>query len=134
MVRGTWFLLVIAFLVYTVFVYCKSDPVARHPPSVSVNAGWNTWQDKNCQGCHQLYGLGGYLGPDLTNCYSLKGPDYMQGIIEQGTAKMPAPGLTKEEVKNLIAFLQWVDKSGRTRVDAKNVHWSGTYIMDHGQH
>lgn len=89
----------------------------------------NTWQDKNCQSCHQLYGLGGYMGPDLTNTFSAngKGAQYMQSFIKHGTGKMPNFNLTDAEVSNIIAFLAWVDRSGRSKVPASAVHWSGTY-------
>ncbi|MBS1588172.1 MAG: cytochrome c [Bacteroidetes bacterium] len=111
-----------------VYLFCDNKPDA---PDTAAQRGWKVWQDKNCQSCHQFYGLGGYMGPDLTNVASQKGPNYMRGIIEHGTGKMPDFHLTKEEVNDVIAFLSWVDKSGQTQVPDSSVHWTGTYIISH---
>lgn len=91
----------------------------------------HTWQEKNCQSCHQLYGLGGYMGPDLTNIASEKGkgPGYMQSFIKYGTGKMPNLNLSDTEVANIIAYLSWVDKSGRSKVPPEAVHWTGSYNL-----
>lgn len=90
------------------------------------------WQSKNCQACHQLYGLGGYMGPDLTNIISdsIKGPAYASAFIQSGTAKMPKFNLSAAEVNELLAFLTWVDQSGQSRVPADKVTPLGNYKLD----
>ena len=119
-----------SFICYTLAVYAWSDPRAAVPaPDDAVLAGWKTWQDKNCQSCHQLYGLGGYAGPDLTNTASLKGAVYMKAIIQHGTATMPNFQLKPAEVDAIVAFLGWVDQSGTSRVPDSAVHWTGSYII-----
>lgn len=95
------------------------------PPDRHIQAGWQLWQDKNCQSCHQLYGLGGYMGPDLTNVYSDKGARYMQTFIKYGTGKMPDFHLNDSEIQSLISFLAWIDKSGKSKIPASVVHWWG---------
>ena len=72
------------------------------------------WQKYNCQSCHQLYGLGGYLGPDLTNIYSTsgKGEIVIKALIKSGTIQMPSFDLTAKEESYLIQFLKSVDASG----------------------
>jgi len=74
------------------------------------------WQRNNCQTCHQLYGLGGYLGPDLTNVISSpgKGVNYVIGLLRTGNATMPAYHLREEEEAQLIAFLISVDRTGKS--------------------
>ncbi|RXF71164.1 c-type cytochrome [Arcticibacter tournemirensis] len=132
MILKTWSLLFVLFAAYSGMVYVYSSGVHRgQPPSKEVQWGWNLWQNKNCHTCHQLYGLGGYMGPDLTNMISdpTKGPAYMRVFIKYGTSKMPDLHLSDHDVDALLKFLSWVDKSGKTRVDAKNVHWTGTYIL-----
>ncbi|MCH7870146.1 MAG: c-type cytochrome, partial [Planctomycetes bacterium] len=32
-----------------------------------AKSGLAIWRENNCQACHQIYGYGGFLGPDLTN-------------------------------------------------------------------
>jgi nitric oxide reductase subunit C len=129
-----WLVLFFVFLVYTWFVYsnCDKNSLPGNNPDKSVVAGWNTWQQKNCQSCHQIYGLGGYLGPDLTNAASAPGKDdkYLKIFIQYGTGKMPNFQLSDSETNNLVAFLKWVDKSGKSRVPIESVTWTGNYNLD----
>jgi nitric oxide reductase subunit C len=92
-------------------------------PDVHALAGWKVWQQNNCQSCHQIYGLGGYMGPDLTNVVSDSGESkqYLQTFIKYGTGKMPDFHLSDSEVNNLVAFLHWIDKSGRSKVPKERV-------------
>jgi nitric oxide reductase subunit C len=100
---------------YTISVYAtkgveETDEVATE----KILAGKMLWQKHNCQSCHQLYGLGGYLGPDLTNCYSAphKGPVYMDAILQSGIGIMPDFGLDSSERNYIICFLKQMDASG----------------------
>jgi len=121
-----WVSLFLAFTAYSWMVYMHAEDrnnvahLDRH-----TKAGWQLWQDKNCQSCHQLYGLGGYMGPDLTNVYSEKGPKYMETFIKYGTGKMPNFHLNDSETQGLVSFLAWIDKSGKTKIPASAVHWWG---------
>lgn len=105
-------LLVFSFLFYTGTVY-QQVPTGVISTQDALR-GKMLWQDKNCTACHQLYGLGGFLGPDLTNVYSAPGksPDYLKGIILSGTTTMPAFQFSSQEMEDLLAFLQHVDASG----------------------
>jgi len=133
MLKIVWIILFTGFCIYTgwVYLYCdKNTAIVQHDSSLTE--GWQLWQDKNCQSCHQLYGLGGYMGPDLTNIArdSSKGRAYMHTFIKYGTGRMPAYNMTDTEVNKIIDFLTWVDKSGVSQVPAEAVHWSGTYIIE----
>lgn len=79
-----------------------------------AKSGLLVWQKYNCQACHQLYGLGGYLGPDLTNIYSKKGKGeaYIKAIISSGTKQMPSFNLRADEKKQLLDFLKMANASG----------------------
>jgi len=79
-----------------------------------ASEGRLVWQSYNCQSCHQLYGLGGYLGPDLTNIISNsnKSRKIIQAIVGSGTKQMPAFNLSDIEMDKLIEFLKSVDASG----------------------
>lgn len=129
-----WITLFTVFVIYTGLVYTFSATrnISETIPDRQVLAGWKTWQANNCQTCHQLYGLGGYLGPDLTNVASdtLKQEKYLTILIKYGTGKMPNFNLTDSEVTNVIAFLKWIDRSGKSRVPAAKVTWSGNYNLD----
>ncbi len=91
--------------------------------------GASIWREKNCQSCHQLYGLGGYMGPDLTNIMSSKAENNARTFIKYGTGKMPNLHLNNEEVDNLVAYLSWIDKTGKSEVNDSNIHWTGSYII-----
>ena len=123
-------LLCIACVVYTGFVYRSGDST-QSPKAVRLAAmnGQQIWQEKNCQSCHQLYGLGGYMGPDLTNA-AAKGPDYLRAFIEHGTTRMPDFHLSDKEQADVVAFLQWVDQSGNNKVPDSCVHWTGSYSLN----
>jgi nitric oxide reductase subunit C len=77
-------------------------------------AGEVLWQEYNCTACHQFYGLGGYLGPDLTNIISnpTKGPEYAKAFFNSGIKSMPEFKFTEEEKNQLIHFLTHVDRTG----------------------
>ncbi|WP_169051715.1 cytochrome c [Flavobacterium sp. H122] len=78
-------------------------------------SGQQLWQKNNCFNCHQLYGLGGYLGPDLTNIYSNpnKGPGYIRAMLKSGVKTMPVFHFSKQETDALLSFLKEVDKTGQ---------------------
>lgn len=107
-------LLVIAFLSFSFYIY-TALPVPPAPVAARVMKGKALWQQKNCNSCHQVYGLGGYLGPDLTHAYSDRGPEYIRAFINSGTDIMPNFQLSPKEVDALIAYLQSLDASGNGR-------------------
>jgi hypothetical protein len=47
-----------------------------------------------------------------------------------GSEKMPNFQLTESEISNLLAFLTWVDKSGKSVIPANKVTWLGNYNLD----
>ena len=127
----TFIVLAVAFLLYSAFVYEAAVPVVEvSTASQQALAGKALWQAHNCSSCHQLYGLGGYLGPDLTNAVSAKGkgPAYARAIMQNGTGVMPNFHLKPEEVEQLLAFLEHTDKSGRGSVHDYLPQPDGTII------
>ncbi|MFZ4057084.1 MAG: c-type cytochrome [Ferruginibacter sp.] len=130
MVKLAFATLVLAYCTYSIFIYANCS-TSGEAPTHSATAGMELWQSKNCQSCHQLYGLGGYMGPDLTNIISdsTKGPLYTAAFIKMGTARMPNFNLSDTETDQLVAFLRWVDKSGRSIVPADKVNWYGNYTL-----
>jgi|APMI01.1.fsa_nt_gi nitric oxide reductase subunit C len=131
MVKTVFAILLLAYLIYSPSVYFYSAK-SHQKPDVKAKKGFTIWQEKNCQACHQLYGLGGYMGPDLTNIISNpgKGEAYAATFIKNGTLKMPNLQLSDEEVSDLVSFLKWVDKSGKSFVAADSVTWYGNYKLN----
>ncbi|HNB80636.1 MAG TPA: cytochrome c [Chitinophagaceae bacterium] len=115
-----WLLLCTAFLCFSLSLYLKPYFDSSSRMNNEAMQGHLVWQQHNCQSCHQLYGLGGYLGPDLTNVFSKRGEVVIKAILEQGTKQMPAFRLSKQEYSQLILFLKAVDQSG----DADPRHFS----------
>ncbi len=133
MASKIWGMLLVIFAAFSWMVYAHCDDNNKEgSPDQQIIAGWNTWQTKNCQSCHQLYGLGGYMGPDLTNVCSdkNKGKSYLKVFIMNGTGRMPNFHLSDKETDDVISFLSWVDKSGESKISADKVHWSGTYELE----
>lgn len=92
--------------------------------------GQLVWQGNNCQSCHQLYGLGGYLGPDLTNVYSGhgKGEVLVRVMLKNGVKQMPAFRMPEEDIQNLLEFLKSVDASGKS--DPRTFHTTYTGMAE----
>ncbi len=106
--------LFIAFLVYSLLVYTKGTVSATVLPkqeAALANEGKHIFQEYNCISCHQVYGLGGYLGPELTTAYSDKhrGEAYMNAILRSGGERMPNFHFTDKQIKAIIAYLKYVD-------------------------
>ena len=88
--------------------------------------GKMVWQHYNCNACHQIYGLGGYLGPDLTNEYSLKGKDVINAFLISGTSTMPVFHMSEKEMNDLVAFLKDVDRTGSADPRTFTIYPNGT--------
>ncbi|MBK6929499.1 MAG: cytochrome c [Saprospirales bacterium] len=80
-------------------------------PSDPAQAGKSLWQRNNCISCHSLVGLGGHLGPDLTNAFSRRGEGYIRYVLNHGSKKMPAFHLSPAEQNALIAYLKAIDST-----------------------
>jgi nitric oxide reductase subunit C len=81
--------------------------------------GKDVWHKYNCVNCHTLFGEGAYYAPDLTKITQLRGEQYLQAYMrdpsqfydeQRHRRLMPKQNLSEEEIKNLIAFLDWVSK------------------------
>ena len=121
--------LIIAFMAYSVMVYTAMPNVVQERPlSAGAAHGQILYQEYNCVACHQFYGLGGYMGPDLTNVISMKGPEYARAFIASGSVRMPDFDLSEAEVESLLEFLNFVDGSGQYPAEYHEIYWSGAYV------
>ncbi len=131
--RGVMAAFCAVFAVYSAYVYTAGTKTPE-PSALSRNVrnGLALFQENNCIACHQFYGLGGYMGPDLTNVVSApgKGAEYARAFIENGTARMPDFNFTAAEIDDLIHFMEFVAASGRYPARDPVIRWNGTVAYD----
>lgn len=106
--------LFLTYIIYSVIVYTKgteSHLVFSKAELEQINRGKLLFQQFNCTSCHQLYGLGGYLGPELTTAYSdaYRGELYMKAFLKNGGIRMPNFHFKDEDINALVSFLKYVD-------------------------
>jgi nitric oxide reductase subunit C len=111
--------LIVAYTVYTAIVYTKGTEnkiTLTKTEASKADHGKKLFQQYNCIACHQLYGLGGYLGPELTTAYSDKnrGELYMRAFLKGGGARMPNFHLKDDEINAIISYLKYVDSTAIT--------------------
>jgi len=120
-----FFLLCVSFFSYSAVLYFSETP--EKEPSGSLAAeGKLIWQQKNCSACHQLYGLGGHLGPDLTNVYSTRSEAYIRAFLKNGSPVMPDFKLSDQEMKALTAFFKYTNSTGTASPRSFSKHSDGT--------
>jgi nitric oxide reductase subunit C len=88
--------------------------------------GMRLFREKNCVACHQFYGLGGYMGPDLTDVVALRGRPYAMAFIPNGTLKMPDLGLSEEEAEAVVDYLEAVGRTGHYPDSMNRPLWNGS--------
>lgn len=104
-------ILTLSFLAYSFLLYTTGYDEKVHA-SVQAAEGKILWQQKNCQACHQLYGLGGHLGPDLTNVAARLPDAAIRAFLTSGTNIMPDFHLSSHEKDLLIEFLKYTNTTG----------------------
>ncbi len=116
--------LVTIVTIYNIVIYTQSSMSTDSVMSATAIEGERLWQKNNCVSCHQFYGLGGYLGPDLTNVTSdsMKNEAYLHMMFSGGMGAMPEFDFTDEEKKQLYEFLSHVDRTGYYPI--RDVHFS----------
>ncbi len=119
--------LCVSFVIYSAYVYTGGTEAPHIAPmSDEARRGQHLFQEHNCIACHQFYGLGGYMGPDLTNVTSKFSPAYARAFIASGTARMPNFGLADHEIDALVAYLEFVDSTGTYPPEDYRIKWYGT--------
>jgi nitric oxide reductase subunit C len=102
--------LITVFTIYNTFIYTSDNTVTLSEKALK---GENIWLQNNCNSCHQIYGLGGYLGPDLTNEYSrVSNENYLKSMFNSGVKTMPQFNFNECEKEEVIQFLKEIDQTG----------------------
>ena len=130
--------LIVLFLLYTgysILVYTKGtqSSISMAPGEQQrIRYGKQLYQEYNCQACHQIYGLGGYLGPELTTAYSDRdrGEPLIRALLRSGGNRMPDFHFTPLQIDALIAYLKYVDT---TAAPIKPGHGHQLYPTDRCQ-
>ncbi len=99
--------LVLCFVAQTGLVY--TDEVDLELSADAVE-GRKLFHDGSCQVCHQLWGQGGFLGPDLTNSASRVDETRLASLLTVGSGQMPAFGYTPNQISQMRAFLTEIDR------------------------
>ena len=110
--------LFMAYALYSFAVYTRGTGNS-FPASAEALEGKRLFQKYNCSACHQVYGLGGYLGPELTTAWSdpHRGEHFIRAFLQAGGRTMPNFHLDKKEVEALVQYLKYIDS---TAVSYKN--------------
>jgi nitric oxide reductase subunit C len=123
-------ILITSFFIYSIVIYTTGTAVDKGKDYITEQSkkGRQLFQNKNCIACHQIYGLGGFMGPDLTNVISSpgKGAIYVKAFLQNGTLRMPNLNLTEEEKDEIVAFLTYTDKTGVSPVKKFKINYDGT--------
>lgn len=133
--RVVYFVLVGLFILQSGLTYTVSTEAAS--PAVELNdaaqRGEALYREFNCTACHQFYGLGGHMGPDLTNVTVAagKGPDFARAVIFHGSGLMPNLAVSKEQADDLVAFLEAVAATGTYPIRSLDLTPWGTYEQMH---
>ena len=111
--------LFVVFVIYSFVVYTNGTDkkiIYSTIEQIQINKGKELFQQYNCTSCHQLYGLGGYLGPDLTTAWSDKhrGEKYMRAFLMAGGKRMPKYNFNENEINYLVSYLRYVDSTAIT--------------------
>jgi nitric oxide reductase subunit C len=104
-------ILFLVYVSYTGWIYADATDYGTKMTEKQVH-GKEIYQAYNCQACHQIFGLGGFLGPELTTVISDKnrGEIYARTFIENGGGtRMPKFNFTKEQSDALVDYLKYID-------------------------
>ncbi|HJO39481.1 MAG: cytochrome c [Vicinamibacterales bacterium] len=110
-------LLVATYVVVSVVAYTDFPRRTSVQPLTEIeHEGLLVWRRHNCQACHQIFGYGGFLGPDLTNRVGNEtATDALRPMLTRGSGRMPALDLPISEQDAVLAYLRRLNRSGRSQ-------------------
>ena len=99
--------LVASYVIQSGLVYSDDVDIRLSEDAVQ---GRKLFHDGSCQVCHQLWGQGGFLGPDLTNAASRVDETRLASLLTVGSGQMPSYRYDAREIAFLRAFLEEIDR------------------------
>ncbi len=113
-VLGLW-VVVACGVIQTLLTYADAGgPEAMPELSTRAARGQALFSANNCRACHQVYGFGGFLGPDLTNVASRYSANELDGLFTLGRKQMPAFHFTALQQRDLYAFFESLHASAQS--------------------
>ena len=58
-----------------------------------------------------------------------RGPAYARAFLVSGTQRMPNFNLNETELDAIVAYLEFVDTTGRYPAGVYEIHWYGTVVQ-----
>ncbi len=113
------FLLICALATQSMLFYFALSNYNMFSLTSEAECGHKIWLKSNCQSCHQIYGFGGFIGPDLTNSIERLTKDQIKQILTLGSKQMPAFNFNINEQKSLIAYLKHLNTTGKSKPKVK---------------
>ena len=112
-----WRKTLLAILLATLFfqaglLYFDQTGYKTRALSFKGQEGQKIWLENNCQSCHQIYGFGGFLGPDLTNAMAYLTDQRLHDVLTNGSQQMPSYQMQTKEIDSLKAFFSELNKTG----------------------
>ncbi len=104
--------LLASFCGQTALVYLDDTAGPEHRLTELAVKGRVLWHQHNCQACHQVYGFGGFLGPDLTNAAPRLTRARLDEVLTVGNAQMPAFHFNSNEIDAIEDYLFALDQTG----------------------
>jgi len=102
-------------------VYSDDSGYQHEPLSETAQVGRGIWLRENCQSCHQLFGFGGFMGPDLTNRGHFFPPVAIQAILKAGPKQMPSFEISLKEAEALHDYFAAVNQLGVSQPSASKI-------------
>ena len=100
----------------------KASPLSQGHPGYH---GLELWRSRNCGSCHAVFGLGGHMGPDLTNVMRRRNDAYVRVVVHYGVRGMPDYNLGENDADDLIAYLRYLDGLGTYPLESSAAPWFG---------
>ena len=112
--RLGWAAVVVVGVLGLTYLGASASPpgVVRVPPTEGMSGpelgGLQVYNEQGCSACHQILGIGGQAGPDLSRAgRRIEEADMRRQIVTPQNDEMPAyDGLSQQQLDDLVEFLK----------------------------